>query len=191
MLNLKKKQPQVAEEEEVQEMEESKNGDEKVDDVEKDGEEKESKEEQPQTMVVAEVAKTEIVFFNEEEVAGEAYQTIEVVQTEVVISHQEENVGEASQLVLMESEVDVTLMKRHALTEEENNERAFKMACQMNQLHAHLDQLLPGVLLESFIHRPIFQDEKNQVDQVWSLRKDELSLEAKKNNMNTYMMIGH
>ncbi|KAF6155746.1 hypothetical protein GIB67_007393 [Kingdonia uniflora] len=34
------------------------------------------------------------------------------------------------------------------------------------------------------------QDEKNQVDQVWSLRKDKLSPEAKKSNRSTYMMIG-
>ncbi|KAF6134442.1 hypothetical protein GIB67_011868 [Kingdonia uniflora] len=60
----------------------------------------------------------------------------------------------------------------------------------MNQLHAHLDKLLPGELFKSFIQIPISQDEKSQVDQVWSLRKDELSLEAKKGNMSTYMMIG-
>ncbi|KAF6137383.1 hypothetical protein GIB67_036420 [Kingdonia uniflora] len=67
---------------------------------------------------------------------------------------------------------------------------AFKMACEINKLHAHLDELLPGVLLESFIQRPISQDEKNQVDQVWSLRKNELSPEAKKSNRSTYMIIG-
>ncbi|KAF6140941.1 hypothetical protein GIB67_030152 [Kingdonia uniflora] len=61
----------------------------------------------------------------------------------------------------MESEVDVTLKKRHTLTDKDNNERTFKMACQMNLLHAHLDELLPEVLLESFIQRPISQDEKN------------------------------
>ncbi|KAF6155379.1 hypothetical protein GIB67_019905 [Kingdonia uniflora] len=94
-----------------------------------------------------------------------------------------------TELVLIELEVDVTLKKRHALNEEEINERAVKIACQMNRLHAHLDELLPGVLLESFIQRPIFQDEKNQVDQVWSLRKDKLSSEAKKSNRSTYMMI--
>ncbi|KAF6138983.1 hypothetical protein GIB67_010709 [Kingdonia uniflora] len=57
-----------------------------------------------QTMGVAEVATTDIVFFNYEEIIGEAYQ-----------------------LVLMKSEVDATLKKRHALTKEEINERAFKM----------------------------------------------------------------
>ncbi|KAF6165829.1 hypothetical protein GIB67_012726, partial [Kingdonia uniflora] len=159
-----------------------------------------------------EVAKSDIVFFNQEEVVGEAYQasadqttivsveeqtlevektedeasqfiylhasanqttvvsvveqTIEVTQAEVVISHQEEDVGEASQLILMESEVDVTSKKRDALTEEENNKSAFKMACRINQLHAHLDELFLGVLLESFIQRPISQNEKSQVDQV-------------------------
>ncbi|KAF6169333.1 hypothetical protein GIB67_028753 [Kingdonia uniflora] len=166
-------------------------------------------------MVVAEVAKIDILFFNQEEVVGKAYQfvylqasadqttvvsvkeqtlevektedetsqasadqttvvsveeqTIEVAQTDVAIFHQEEDVGEASQskegwnrlkrrwlkLVLMESEVDVTLKKRHALTKDEINERTFIMACQMNQLHTHLDELLPGVLLEYFIQRPI------------------------------------
>ncbi|KAF6144320.1 hypothetical protein GIB67_024547 [Kingdonia uniflora] len=94
------------------------------------------------------------------------------------------------QLVLMESEVDVTLKKMHALTEEEINERTVKMACQMNRLHGLLDELLLGVLLESFIQRPISQDEKNQVDQVWLPRKDELSPEAKKDNISTYIMIG-
>ncbi|KAF6141062.1 hypothetical protein GIB67_006507 [Kingdonia uniflora] len=82
-------------------LQEQKNGDEKVDDIEKDGEEKvKSEEEQPQvaeeedseqqtvvvyyngkkdiqhgneTMVVANVAKDDIVFFNQEEVVGEAY----------------------------------------------------------------------------------------------------------------------
>ncbi|KAF6140593.1 hypothetical protein GIB67_013886 [Kingdonia uniflora] len=88
-------------------------------------------------------------------------QTIEVAQTEVVVSYQEEDVGEGSQLILMESEVDVTSKKGHALTEEENNESAFKMACRMNQLYAHLDELLSGVLLESFIQRPISHDEKS------------------------------
>ncbi|KAF6172315.1 hypothetical protein GIB67_024937 [Kingdonia uniflora] len=63
------------------------------------------------------------------------------------------------------------------------------MAYEMNQLHTHVDELLPGVLLESFIQRSISQDEKNYVDQVWSLKKDELSLEAKKNNMSTYRRI--
>ncbi|KAF6145280.1 hypothetical protein GIB67_041475 [Kingdonia uniflora] len=90
----------------------------------------------------------------------------------------------------MESEVDVTLKKRHALTEEEINEGVFKMACEMNRLHVHLGELLLGVLFEYFIQRPISQDEKNQVDQVWLLRKDELSPEAKKSNRSTYIMIG-
>ncbi|KAF6137564.1 hypothetical protein GIB67_031843 [Kingdonia uniflora] len=60
------------------------------------------------TMVVAEVAKTDIVFFNQEEVVGEAYQeqTIEVAQTKVVISHQEEDVGEASQSKNSKEEVE-------------------------------------------------------------------------------------
>ncbi|KAF6170973.1 hypothetical protein GIB67_014790 [Kingdonia uniflora] len=116
-------------------------------------------------------------------------QTIVVVQTEVVIYHQEKDVGETSQLVLMESKVDVTLKKRHTLTEEEINEIAVKIVCEMNRLHAHLDELLPGVLLESFIQRPISQDEKNQVDQVWPLRKDRLTPEAKKDNSSTFMRI--
>ncbi|KAF6135198.1 hypothetical protein GIB67_035269 [Kingdonia uniflora] len=180
-----------------------------------------------ETMVVAEVAKTDIVFFNQEEVVGEAYQasadqttavsveeqTLEVEKTEDEASQTKDskeevkqnkekvfegkddddgnsqNKPDPEQPILMESEVDVTLKKRHALTEEENDERTFKMACRMNQLNAHLDELLPGVLLESFIQRPISQDEKNQVDQVWSLRKDELSPEAKKGNKSTYIMI--
>ncbi|KAF6148059.1 hypothetical protein GIB67_024234 [Kingdonia uniflora] len=145
-------------------------------------------------MVVAEVAKTDIVFFNQEEVVGEAYQASADQTTTISVEEQtlevEKTEDEASQLVLMESEVDVTLKKRHTLTEEENNERAFKIACRMNQLHAHLDELLLGLLLESFIQRPISREEKNQVDQVWSLRKDKLSPEAKKGNKNTYMMIG-
>ncbi|KAF6135116.1 hypothetical protein GIB67_040427 [Kingdonia uniflora] len=52
-------------------------------------------------------------------------------------------------LVLMESKVDVTLKKRHALIDAKINERAFKMACQIDQLHAHLDELLSGLLLQS------------------------------------------
>ncbi|KAF6156262.1 hypothetical protein GIB67_008032 [Kingdonia uniflora] len=158
-----------------------------------------------ETMVVAEVAKTDIVFFNQEKVVGEAYQasadqttvvsieeqtlevektedeasqasadqttavsvekqTIEVAQTEVVISHQEEDVGEASQSKESKNKVNHNkeevvvayfngvrsrchLKERHALTEDEINERAFKIACRMNQLHAHLDELLSGILL--------------------------------------------
>ncbi|KAF6147294.1 hypothetical protein GIB67_009777 [Kingdonia uniflora] len=119
------------------------------------------------TMVAVEVGKSDIVFFNLEEAVGEAYQ-----------------------LILMESKLDVTLKKRHTLTNVEINERVFKMAYQMNQLHSHLDELLPGVLLESLIQRPISQDEKSQVDQVWSLRNDELSPEAKKDNRSTYRRIG-
>ncbi|KAF6146565.1 hypothetical protein GIB67_008851 [Kingdonia uniflora] len=271
-----------------------KKGDEKDNNDKKDVKENaKSEEEQPQvveeedsepptTMVVVEVAKIDIVFFNQVEIVGEAYQsiylhasadqkivvsveeqtlevektedeasqasadqttavyvneqTIEVAQTDVVISHQEEDAGKASQsklskeeveqnkeevvegkddddgnlqnkpnpeqvikemvvdqtnLGLMESEVDITLKKRHALTEDEINERTFIMAYRMNQMHAHLDELHPGVLLESFTQRTISQDEKNQVDQVRSLGKDKLSPEAKKNNRSTYMMIGH
>ncbi|KAF6140894.1 hypothetical protein GIB67_042307, partial [Kingdonia uniflora] len=218
-----------------------KKGDEKDNDEKKDVKEKvKSEEEQPQvaeeenleppTVVVYyneknEVAKTDIVFFNQDKVVGEAYQTLEVekaqdessqasadqttvvsveeqtieaTQTEVTKENKEEveqNKEEAfegkdhddgnlqnkpdleqvikqmvvdqTNLVLMESEVDVTLKKRHALTEEEINERAVKMACQMIRLHAHLDELLPGVLLESFIQTPISQDEKNQVIDVY------------------------
>ncbi|KAF6134928.1 hypothetical protein GIB67_002329 [Kingdonia uniflora] len=116
-------------------------------------------------------------------------QTIEVAQADIVIFYQEEDIGEASQLVLMESEVDFTLKKRHALTEDKINEKAFIIACRMNQLDINLDELLPGVSLESFIQRPISQDKKNQVDQVCSLMKDELSPEARKDNMSTYMMV--
>ncbi|KAF6171084.1 hypothetical protein GIB67_010952, partial [Kingdonia uniflora] len=42
------------------------------------------------------------------------------------------NKPDHEQLILMESEVDITLKKRHALTEEEINERAIKMVCQIN-----------------------------------------------------------
>ncbi|KAF6144182.1 hypothetical protein GIB67_004855 [Kingdonia uniflora] len=173
-------------------IEESKNGDEKFDGDEKVddvAEEKDSEQPTVVTMVVAEIAKTDIVFFNQEEVVGETYhasadqttvvfveeQTLEVEKTEDKASQTKESKEEVEQnkekvfegkddndgnsqnkpnpeqLVLMESEVDVTSKKRHALIEEENNESAFKMACRMNQLHAHLDELLPGVLLESFI----------------------------------------
>ncbi|KAF6161389.1 hypothetical protein GIB67_009268, partial [Kingdonia uniflora] len=112
-------------------------------------------------MVVAEVAKTDIVFFNQDVVVGEAYQAsadqITAVSVEEHTLEVEKTEDEASQPVLMESEVDVTLKKRHALTEDENNERTFKMACRMNQLNAHIDELLSRVLLESFIQRPISQ----------------------------------
>ncbi|KAF6143706.1 hypothetical protein GIB67_021716 [Kingdonia uniflora] len=218
-----------------------KKGDEKDNDEKKDVEEKvKSEEQQPQvakeedsepptvvTMAVVEVAKTDIVFFNQEEVIGEAYQasvdqttivfvkeqTLEVKKTKDEASHASadqttvvsveeqtieskkskeeveqnkeevvegkddddgnlqnkpdpeqvinEMVVDQTNLISMESDVDVTLKKRHALTEEEINERAFKMAYQMNQLHAHPNELLLGVLLESFIKRPISQDEKN------------------------------
>ncbi|KAF6145198.1 hypothetical protein GIB67_041393 [Kingdonia uniflora] len=230
------------EEEEVQEyiypilqMEESKNGDEKVDGDEKVNDVAEEDDlEQPtivvyytdkkdvqpdnETMVVAEVAKTDIEFFNQEEVVGETHQAsvdqITAVSVEEETLEVEKTTDEASQatyhlftgnftfifyflisitlfqVALMESEVDVTLKKRYALNEKEIKERAFIMACRMNQLHAHFDKLLPGVLLESFIQKPISQNEKNQVDQVWSLRKYDLPPEVKKDNRRTYMMIG-
>ncbi|KAF6154974.1 hypothetical protein GIB67_018411 [Kingdonia uniflora] len=141
-----------------------------------------------------EITKTDIVFFNQEEVVGEAYQasvdqtiiasaeeqTLEVEKTkdeasqyiylqskeskEKVVESKDDDDGNSqnkpdpeqvikemavdqTKLVLMESEVDVTLKKMHALTEDEINEKAFIMACRINQLHAHLDDLLPRVLL--------------------------------------------
>ncbi|KAF6172304.1 hypothetical protein GIB67_024926, partial [Kingdonia uniflora] len=78
-----------------------------------------------------------------------------------------QNKPDPEQLVLMKLKVDVTLKKMHTLTEEEINERTVKMACEMNQMNTHLDELLPRVLLESFIQRPISQDEKNQVIDVY------------------------
>ncbi|KAF6172622.1 hypothetical protein GIB67_041945, partial [Kingdonia uniflora] len=158
-----------------------------------------------QTMVVVEVGKNDIVFFNQEKVVGEAYQasvdqivvvsieeqtlevekikdeasqasadqtttvsteeqTIEVVQTEVVISHQEEDVGEASQS--KKSKEDVEQNKEEVVEGKDDDDR--------NSQNKPYPE----------------QDEKNQVDQVWSLRKDELSPEAKKDNKSTYMMIG-
>ncbi|KAF6171990.1 hypothetical protein GIB67_029408 [Kingdonia uniflora] len=86
---VEKVQPQVTKGEEVQEMEESKNGDEKVDDVEKDGEG---------------VAKTDIVFFNQEEVIGEAYQTKES-KDELEQSKEEKDIDEASQTKESKKEV--------------------------------------------------------------------------------------
>ncbi|KAF6136068.1 hypothetical protein GIB67_000472 [Kingdonia uniflora] len=167
--SVKEEQPQVAKEVEVQEMEESKNGDEKVDDVEKDGEENESEEEQPQTMVAAEVAKTDIVFFNREKVIGEAYQTKENKE-EVEQSKEEEDIDEASQSTYLntkESKDEVEQIKEEVAKgkddDDGNSQKWFNT-------HSH--------------------DEKNQVDQVWSLRKDELSLEAKKDNRSTYRRIG-
>ncbi|KAF6155553.1 hypothetical protein GIB67_004547 [Kingdonia uniflora] len=193
----------------ILQMEELKNGNENVDGDEKFddvGEEEESeqptavvyyaekKDVQPdnESMVVAKVAKIDIVFFNQEEAVGETSvdQTAAVSIKEQILEV-EKTKDKASQLILVESEVDATSKKRHALTEEENNESAFKMACRMNQLHAHLDELLLGVLLEYFTQRPNSQDAKSQVDQVWSLRKDESTPEAKKGNRSTYMMIGH
>ncbi|KAF6174461.1 hypothetical protein GIB67_025409 [Kingdonia uniflora] len=100
------------------------------------------------TMVVADVAKTDIVFFNQEEVDGEAYQSVDLqastdqttaISVEKQTLEVEKTKDEASQLDLMKSEVDITSKKRHELTEEENNESAFKMACRMNELHAHLE----------------------------------------------------
>ncbi|KAF6137526.1 hypothetical protein GIB67_031805 [Kingdonia uniflora] len=182
---------------------ESKKDDEKENDEKKDVEVKvTSEEEQPQTMVVAEVVKTDIVFFNQEEVVGEAYQAsvdqttvvsvveqtlevkktedeasrasidqttvvsveekiIEVAQTEEVISHQEEDVGEASQ-----SKEEVEQNKEEVVEGKDDNDGN--------------SQNKPDPE----------QDKKNQVDQVWPLRKDELSPEAKKDNRSTYMRIG-
>ncbi|KAF6135999.1 hypothetical protein GIB67_006891 [Kingdonia uniflora] len=159
--------------------------DEKDDDDEKDGEEKDKfvEEEQPQvaeeeevqeTMEVAEVTKIEVVFFSQEKDVDEAYQTSVDQTTAVSVEEQSKE-----ELVLMESEVYTTLKKRHKLTDEDITERSTKFAIQMNLLHGHLEKLIPGVLFESFIERPISQDEKNQVSHVWSMRKDKLSPEAK------------
>ncbi|KAF6156934.1 hypothetical protein GIB67_039695, partial [Kingdonia uniflora] len=84
------------------------------------------------TMMVAEVAKIDIVFFNQEKVAGEDYhaiayqitvisvgeQTMKVAKTEVVISHQEEDVDEASQT--KESKEEVKQIKEEVV--EGNND---------------------------------------------------------------------
>ncbi|KAF6134726.1 hypothetical protein GIB67_002127 [Kingdonia uniflora] len=196
------KQPQVAKDDE---MEESKNYDEKVDNIDKDGEEKESEEEDSKQPTVV-VYYTRKKMYNMTMRLKKSKEEVEQNKEEVFEDKDDDNgnlqnkpdlekvikqmVVDQTNLVLMKSEVDVTLNKRHTLNEEEINERAVKMACQMNRLHAHLDELLPGVLLEYFIQRPIYQDEKNHVDQVWSLRKDGLSPEAKKDNSNTYMRIG-
>ncbi|KAF6136692.1 hypothetical protein GIB67_018695 [Kingdonia uniflora] len=223
-----------SEEEKVQEyvypilqMEESKNGDEKVDDVveEDDLEQptvvvyytgKKDAQHDNETMAVAEVAKTDIVFFNQEEVVGEAYQasadqttavsieeqtlkvektedeasqastdqttvvsvvkqTIEVAQTEVVLSHQEEDVGEASQTKVSKDEV------------EQNKEELFEGKDDDDgnlQNKPDPEQVIKQMVVDQT------NDEKSQVDQVWSLRKDELTPEAKKCNRSTYMMIG-
>ncbi|KAF6172086.1 hypothetical protein GIB67_029504 [Kingdonia uniflora] len=85
----------------------------------------------------------------------------EVVEGKYDDDRNSQNKPDPEQLVLVESEVDITLKKGHVLTEDEINERAFKITYRMNQLHAHLGELLPGVLLESFIQRHISQDEKN------------------------------
>ncbi|KAF6147366.1 hypothetical protein GIB67_003264 [Kingdonia uniflora] len=122
-----------------------------------------------------EVAQTEVVIFHHEEDVDEASQSKES-KVEVVEGKDDDNGNlqnkldpeqvikemavDQTNLILMESEVDVTLKKRHAITKDEINERAFKMACRMNQLHAHLGELLSGVLVKSFIQRPISQDEK-------------------------------
>ncbi|KAF6135788.1 hypothetical protein GIB67_028644 [Kingdonia uniflora] len=144
-----------SEEEKVQEMEESKNGDEKVDDVAK-----EEDSEQP-TVVVYYTEKKDVQPDNEASadkitVVSVEEQTLEVVKTEDEASQTKESKEEVEQnkeevfegkddddrnsynkpnpeqLVLMESEVNVTLKKRHALTEKEINKSAFKMACEMN-----------------------------------------------------------
>ncbi|KAF6172776.1 hypothetical protein GIB67_002506 [Kingdonia uniflora] len=60
---------------EEEEMEESKNGDEKVDDV---ADKEYSEQPTVVTMVVAEVARTDIVFFNQVEVVGKTYPVIDV-----------------------------------------------------------------------------------------------------------------
>ncbi|KAF6137549.1 hypothetical protein GIB67_031828 [Kingdonia uniflora] len=79
-----------------------KKGDVKDNDDKKDVEENvKYEEEQPQTMVVAEVAKTDIVFFNQEEVVGEAYQASADQATIVSVEEQtlevEKTDDEASQ----------------------------------------------------------------------------------------------
>ncbi|KAF6137384.1 hypothetical protein GIB67_036421 [Kingdonia uniflora] len=108
-------------EEEVQEMEETKNGDEKVDDVaeEEDSEQptivvyytkKNDVQSDNETMVVAEVAKTDIVFFNQEEVVGETYQASADQTTIVSIEEQTLEVkktkDEASQTKESKEEVE-------------------------------------------------------------------------------------
>ncbi|KAF6169844.1 hypothetical protein GIB67_034236 [Kingdonia uniflora] len=90
-------------------------------------------------MLVKLVSKEEVKHYNEEVVEGnddDDRNSQNKLNPEQVIK---EMVVNQTNLVLMESEVDVTLKKRHALTEDEINEGAFKMACRMNQLHTHLD----------------------------------------------------
>ncbi|KAF6137081.1 hypothetical protein GIB67_030845 [Kingdonia uniflora] len=104
---------------ELKKGDEKDNEDEKDDDDEKDVEEKTMVVVEVYTMVVAEVEKTDIVFFNLEEVVGEDYQasvdqttavsieeqTTEIAKIEVVISHQEEDVDETSQTKESKEEV--------------------------------------------------------------------------------------
>ncbi|KAF6168265.1 hypothetical protein GIB67_018245, partial [Kingdonia uniflora] len=218
-----------SEEEEVQEvypilqMEESKNanvkvdGDEKVDDVavEEDLEQPTvvvyysgKKDVQPdsETMVVAEVAKSDIVFFNQEEVAGKAYQAS--VEQTTIVSIEEQT------LEVEKTEDEASWTKESKKEVEQNKEEVFKGkndddGNSQNKLGPEqvIKQMAVDqtnlVLMESKVDITLKKrhtlneeevnertDEKNQVDQFWPLRKDELSPEAKKGNKSTYMMIG-
>ncbi|KAF6175495.1 hypothetical protein GIB67_021985, partial [Kingdonia uniflora] len=156
---VEEEQPQVGKEEEVQEMEESNNGDEKVDDVEKDDEEKEYEEEQPKVAEEEDSKPTVVVYYTVRKDVQHDNETKE--SKEEVVKGKDDDDGNSQKkpdplqvikemaidktnLVFIESEVYVTLKKRHTLTNAKINEIAFKMACRMNQLHAHLDELLPG-----------------------------------------------
>ncbi|KAF6158526.1 hypothetical protein GIB67_040040 [Kingdonia uniflora] len=159
-------------------------GDEKDDEDEKDDSDKKDVEEkmedsEQQTLVVyydgkkaneTMEAKIDVVLFYQEEVVGKAYQNstnqITIVSVEEqskveVIEGKNDDDGISQKkpnpmkFVLIESEVDITLKKRHTLTDEDINNRTFSLVCQMNLLHAHLDELLSGVLFEYFIQRPI------------------------------------
>ncbi|KAF6172144.1 hypothetical protein GIB67_028560, partial [Kingdonia uniflora] len=190
-------------------MEESKNanvkvdGDEQVDDV---AVEEDSEQPTVVTMVVAEVAKSDIVFFNQEEVAGEAYQA-SVEQTTIVFI-------EEQTLEVEKTEDEASQTKESKKEVEQNKEEVFKGKNDddgnsqnkpgpeqvIKQMAVDLTNL---VLMELKVDITLKKrhtlneeevnertDEKNQVDQFWPLRKEELSPEAKKGNRSTYMMIG-
>ncbi|KAF6146378.1 hypothetical protein GIB67_020472 [Kingdonia uniflora] len=100
---------------EEEEMEKSKNGDEKVDDV---ADKEYSEQPTVVTMVVAEVARTDIVFFNEVEVVGKTYPTSADQITAVSIEEQT--------LEVEKIEDDASQTKESKEEEEHNKEEVFE-----------------------------------------------------------------
>ncbi|KAF6147270.1 hypothetical protein GIB67_013091 [Kingdonia uniflora] len=148
-----------------------KNGYEKIDDVEKDGEDSE------QQTVVASADQATAISVEE--------QTIEVTKSEdeasQVTYHFFAGADQATAISIEEQTIEVAKTEDEASQTKESKKEAEQSKEEVVKGKDDDD--------ENLQKKTRLCDEKNWVDQVWSLRKDKLSPEAMKDNRSTYKRI--